>query len=141
MDYEYWLRMSLAGYEIRYVPGYRAGFRMHGESKTMTRYMAFERDMRQIFDDIYARADVPAEIQAAHDEAYTFLDWWRVKGYYADRDYEKARPLLKTFMRSRRNGRKILAWVMWIDALLHTRMARFASDVHARWRGSTLLPE
>lgn len=49
-DYEYWVRILLAGYETKAVPQVFSLYRLHDESKTCTAQAKFEEEMVQIHD-------------------------------------------------------------------------------------------
>lgn len=49
LDYDYWLRMLDAGYELRLLPFYLGAFREHGASKSATQLDVYRRDLRHLY--------------------------------------------------------------------------------------------
>ncbi|MCA9915410.1 MAG: glycosyltransferase [Anaerolineae bacterium] len=49
MDYEYWLRMTLAGYRFTLLPYYLGGFRQHAASKGTTQEDTRQRELAEIY--------------------------------------------------------------------------------------------
>lgn len=49
MDYEYWLRMVAAGYEITLLPHYIGGFRQHEEAKSATIRDVYRQELNRLY--------------------------------------------------------------------------------------------
>ena len=74
MDYEFFLRLADAGYEIRHIPHVLADFRVHPESKSCSRELAQAREKRQImwsFSPISKRIESPL----LRRSAFTGMQW------------------------------------------------------------------
>jgi glycosyltransferase involved in cell wall biosynthesis len=78
MDYDYWLRIGLAGGIIRYVPGYLANSRLYPETKTLS-----------------ARRKIYAEIFAVCRRHGGFVSRINVQGYWYHRFHERPTRILK----------------------------------------------
>lgn len=50
LDYDYWLRMLAAGYELTPLPHYLGAFREHPESKSATRSDLYHREMLRLYN-------------------------------------------------------------------------------------------
>lgn len=141
MDYDYWIRMALAGYEIRYVPGFRGAFRLHATSKSVSQAFKFENEMRIVISRVFAEPALAPEVRAAHEEASLYLDWRMLKHHYVQGKRSEALPLTGRFIRGRRNGRRLLAAAIAVDCVLHTSFASALDKLVFRLNRGRLLPD
>lgn len=139
MDADYWLRMGLSGFNLEYVPGTRAAFRLHSHSKTVSLRSPFFSDWLMIMDKTYGSPILPAEIQALKPESYAFVEWGIAKTHWLEGDYAVARPLLRKFLFGRKWTRRMLAVPMLIDSYLHTPFTRWVDYLVGRLTGKEIL--
>jgi GT2 family glycosyltransferase len=139
MDLDYWLRAALAGCQLDYVPGIRAAFRLHGQSKTVSQSAAFWHDWRLMIDKIYATPNLAPEIVECMPDSYAYLDWHDAKMAWVENDYATARPLLRRFLRGKKWVRRGLAAPMLVDSYLGTPFTRLLTVSYKRLRGVDLL--
>lgn len=122
MDYDYWLRAAFAGFRLQYLPGERAAYRLHDESKTVVRRTVFARDWDVIVHRAFERNDLPPEIAVLKDEALERSDWALTKLAWLEKRYDDARPKLGHYLSGQRKGRRLLAALMLFDTYAHTRL-------------------
>ncbi len=135
MDFDYWIRAALAGFRLQYVPGERAAYRLHGESKTVSQRPAFVHDWEIIVSRVYGRSDLPDEVLALKAEAFNVIDWWNTKNLWFDGKYAEARPGLRHFLRDPKRGRRLLAATMLFDSYLHTPVTKLLRYLMRRTTG------
>jgi glycosyltransferase involved in cell wall biosynthesis len=70
LDYEYWLRLGLAGITIDYLPQKLAGSRLYRETKTLGSPLRFHKEINDMFSDLLGY--VPD--QWLYNYAHVFLD-------------------------------------------------------------------
>jgi glycosyltransferase involved in cell wall biosynthesis len=125
MDLDYWLRIALNGFTLHYLPGTRAAFRKHGTSKSGSLQSGFLYDWQRMLDKIYHELPVSSPLHALKPESDAFVSWGWAKTYWQQRDYARARPLLRAFLGARhRRTRRMIATSMLIDSYLHTPFTR-----------------
>jgi len=72
MDWEYWIRVAMAGLKIRYIPGpILALSREHNDCKTMQSKERFWQQRFQVFETIFSSPDTPDEIKRLEKRAYS----------------------------------------------------------------------
>ena len=78
MDWELWLRIALAYPESRmlHTDTVLAGSREWGATKTNTAEGRDAAEVRRVLAEVFARADLPAELRALEQVAYA-RTWWR----------------------------------------------------------------
>ncbi len=141
LDYDYWIRMALAGYEIRYVPGFRGAFRLHATSKSVSQAFKFENEMRIVINRVFAEPTLAPDVRAVREEAELYLDWRMLKHYYVQGKRSEALPLTGRFIRGKRNGRRVLATAIAVDCVLHTSFAALLDKLVFRLNRGKLLPD
>ena len=139
MDLDYWLRAAIAGFELRYVPGIRASFRLHEESKTVSQSPGFWRDRRHMLEKLYALPNLPETAQASRADAFAYVDWHDAKMAWVEKDYATARPLLRRFLHGKKWVRRGLAAPMLVDSYVGTPFTRMLTGGYKRLRGVDLL--
>src|SRR5690606_35610617 len=71
MDYDYWLRMDTAGYQIHLLPAYLGAFRQHDDAKSYT-----IRDIyRQELSQLYQRSGVGSTEEEVTAKMGQFWQW------------------------------------------------------------------
>ncbi len=138
MDVDYWLRASLAGFNIVYASGVRGSFRLHDQSKTVSQSPAFWRDWRAMLHSLYARPELSAEVMQYYADSFAYVDWHDAKMAWAHKDYAAARPMLQRFLRGKKWVRRGLAAPMLIDSYLGTPFTRILTGAYRRLRGVDL---
>ncbi|NDJ35120.1 MAG: glycosyltransferase [Chloroflexi bacterium] len=137
MDTEYWLRMALNGFIPHHVPGMRAGFRLHGESKTVSQSVLFAEDWERIITRVYEQPDLPDEIAHRRREAFGYMRKHRAESLWRAGRRDEARPYLTALLRSDSPFRqKILALTMLVDSHLRTPFTRWMQRAFDRVKGS-----
>lgn len=135
MDFDYWLRAALAGFLLCYVPGERAVYRLHGESKTVSQRATFVKDWEVIIRRLFGRYDLPANLRVLEAEAFNVIDWWKVKNLWLDTNYAEARPVLRRFLRDHKPARRVLAATMLFDSYAHTPVTKMLTGLLRRTTG------
>lgn len=139
MDTEYWWRIACAGFQLEYVPGVRAVYRLHGASKTVSQEDGFLQDLKRIYDKVYQREDLPAHVQAARLYLEEYITWRETKYAWVSKDYARARPSLWRFLFGKKHSRRLLASTMLLDSYLRTRLTYALDALYTRFRGVPLL--
>ncbi|MBK8020941.1 MAG: hypothetical protein IPK19_05795 [Chloroflexi bacterium] len=129
------MRMKLAGFRVKYIPGIRAEFRMHDASKTISLRRRFIDDWKAVFDRLYADPALPEHVRRCQPAAQEFLDWQYAKVDYSLRNYDSARPHLRRILRSKRWTRRGLAALMLTDTYLGTSLTPLATAAVRRLTG------
>jgi glycosyltransferase involved in cell wall biosynthesis len=135
MDFDYWLRVALAGFRLEYVPGERAVYRLHGESKTVAQRATFVKDWEVIIQRLFERHDLPANLRALEAEAFNVVEWWKAKNLWLDGKYREARPVLRRFLRDHKPARRVLAATMLFDSYAHTPVTKTLTGLLRRATG------
>lgn len=135
MDFDYWLRAALAGFQLQYVPGERAVYRLHRESKTVSQRATFVTDWEAIITRLFERDDLPAHLLRLKEEAFNVITWWKTKNLWFEKNYTEARPVLRRFLHDHKRGRQMLAATMLFDSYFHTPLTTLISSVLRRTTG------
>lgn len=135
MDFDYWLRAALAGFRLEYVPGERAVYRLHDQSKTISQRATFVKDWEVIIRRFFERNDLPSNLLALKTEALNVIDWWKTKNLWLDGNYAEARPALRRFLRDHKRGRTLLAATMLFDSYAHTPVTKTMTGLLRRATG------
>jgi GT2 family glycosyltransferase len=132
MDYDYWLRMVVAGFQPVYLPGARAAFRMHHASKTSNEQLAFWRDWQAILRKIYAMPDLPPAIARLKRDAFAYVNLYGVDLLWAMGKPNESRPLLREMIRYGTWRPRGLGIAMYVDTYLHLGLTRLARAIYSR---------
>ncbi|MBI1257808.1 MAG: glycosyltransferase [Chloroflexi bacterium] len=138
LDFDYWIRAALAGFHLEYVPGERAAYRLHGESKTISQRAAFVNDWEVILARLYEKPDLPDNLVSLKGEAFNVLDWWKTKNLWLDKKYDEARPKLRHFLHDHKTGRKVLAATMLFDSYFQTPVTKMLTSSLRRTTGTEI---
>lgn len=138
MDFDYWIRAALAGFHLEYVPGERAAYRLHGESKTVSQRATFASDWEVILSRLFEKPDLPNNLLPLKEEAFNVLDWWKTKNLWLDSKYSEARPKLRHFLHDHKKGRQILAATMLFDSYFRTPLTQLLTDSLRRVTGAEI---
>ncbi|GAB4517433.1 MAG: glycosyltransferase family 2 protein [Anaerolineae bacterium] len=137
MDYDYWLRMVIAGYRFAPVPDFLAAYRVHDSSKSVTQDAKFWRDWQTIIERIYARTDLPTEITALKPLAFAYVDHYAAESYFDHGERPAARPHLRRILSGAgTTPLKVLSAVMLVDSYLHTPFNALLKAVYRRTKGN-----
>jgi glycosyltransferase involved in cell wall biosynthesis len=138
MDFDYWIRAALEGFHLEYVPGERAVYRLHGESKTVSQRAIFVKDWEVIITNLFERADLPARLLTLKSEAFNVIEWWKTKNLWLDENYAEARPILRRFLRDHKRGRQVLAATMLFDSYSHAHLTSFVTILFRKITGKEI---
>lgn len=123
MDVDYWLRTAAAGFKLVYVPGERAAFRLHGESKTGTVKLGFWRDWQTLLEKIYRQNDLPPHILGYKRAAFAYVNWYGAALYWSLNQRAQARPLLRRMVMQGPWRPRVVGAAMLVDSYLNTAFA------------------
>lgn len=138
MDVDYWLRAAAAGFELRYAPGVRAGYRLHDDSKTVSRVEDFWRDWDKMIEKFFALPYLPLEMARLRPVTRTTY-WWMytLRGAWLQGARAELRPLLRRIMRGPVPfSHRLLAGLMIVDTYFHTSLSDGALDQLRRAKNS-----
>ena len=124
MDYDYWLRAGVKGFQLDYVSGERSAFRVHSQSKTMAESVHFWQDREHVIDTLYASGNLPSHVLDEREHAFAYTRWLRTKRLWMLKEYVSARPLLNDHVRYGTSSRRVVAALMLIDSYLGTSLTR-----------------
>ncbi len=134
-DADYWIRASLAGFRIDYVPGTRAQYRFHDASKSVSQTDRFYDDWCRIVEKVFADSATPDSVLRLRAEVDTQTAWTFGKIMWRYRRYDVARPLLLRSLRSPRLTRRLMAALMLIETVTGTRLTKIVAAVFSRADG------
>jgi glycosyltransferase involved in cell wall biosynthesis len=137
MDLDYWIRCALAGFQLDYLEGGRSAFRLHDSSKSVSASEKFWNDRLMLINKVYGALNLPPEIRQTEEVARAYIQWHTTKIAWDRKDYQAARPSLRSFLSSKRIGRRILAALMLIDSYLSTPLTRWAWAIYGMLRKPT----
>lgn len=132
MDYDYWIRMVVAGFRPVYVPGYRVAFRMHGESKTGTQDLPFWHDWQKTIDKLYQRDDLPAHIAAMQRTSQTYVRLYGAELLWALDRKAEARPLLRKMISAGPWRPRVIGAAMLVDSYAGTQFSQALRRIYSR---------
>jgi len=113
------------------VPGERAAYRLHSESKTVSQVENFWADWDKMIKKLYGMPNLPPEIvhmrskrQKTYWRLYTVLGAWEL-GFRS----ELHRPLRKIIVGPVPFSHRLLASLMYVDSFLHTSFNKYAVNL------------
>ncbi|MDX1993559.1 MAG: glycosyltransferase family 2 protein [bacterium] len=125
MDYDYWLRMLIAGFQPRYVDRDLAAFRFHQASKTVSQSIKFWENWQLVLEKIYSQPDLPAEIAVFKPLSYAYIDLYGAEIFWQEGNRPGARPFLSRLLRRNAPFRlKTYAGMMLVDSYLKTSLSK-----------------
>lgn len=133
MDYDYWLRMVIAGFIPQYINRDLAGFRFHQDSKSVSLKVLgrFWEDWQVILKKIYATPDLPDEIARLKDHSYAYIEFYGADELWKQGHRREARPFLNRILRGNGPARlKVLATTMMIDSYLRTPLSNALNSLY-----------
>jgi glycosyltransferase involved in cell wall biosynthesis len=117
LDYEYWLRMVIAGFRPQYVDRDLAGFRYHEESKTVSHYAAFMDEWDQFLTDLYNQPHLPPEVRQYQSLSFAYLAFHGADTFWQHGDWQGSRHYLHRILGNPSPFRlKVIAVAMLIDS-------------------------
>jgi len=78
MDYEYWVRLAMAGFKMTYVPQVLSSARITPVTKTKRLTVTFLRETLRVLDRVYGQPSVPDDVRRVKRSAYGGV--WRLGG-------------------------------------------------------------
>ncbi|MBU0490767.1 MAG: glycosyltransferase [Chloroflexi bacterium] len=78
MDYEYWVRLALAGFNMIYLPEVLSSARLTPNTKTGSLALRFLDDTMRVLDTVYENEHVPEDLRRVRSAAYGHA--WRLGG-------------------------------------------------------------
>ncbi len=94
MDHDYWARAALAGATIAYVPGVRAAFRFHDDSKTVSQTDGFLSDWEALLSRLeQEHAGDPAFVRMI-EQSRTASAWRNAVHFWREGKLDSVRPQL-----------------------------------------------
>ncbi len=115
MDIDYWIRAALADFELVYVPGVRAKFRLHAESKTVSQSHKFWQDWLTVLDKIFDQEQIAPVLEAVREEAYSYVRWNKLKSEWLNDVADVNIAEIKPFLADPAMARRVLARAMLIE--------------------------
>jgi glycosyltransferase involved in cell wall biosynthesis len=97
MDYDYWVRVAMAGFDMKYVPQALSSARLTPNTKSASLVLSFLPDILRVLDSVYESGLVPGDVRRAKRSAYA--NAWRVGGvrYF---NANMRRPAITAMLRS-----------------------------------------
>lgn len=139
MDQDYWIRAALAGFELCYIPGFRAAFRLHSESKTVSQQQRFWGDWKIILDKIAQRDNLPIDFPALRRNTLEYLEWQELKADWEHGERDKLRPALLRYIKGGKPTRRVLAGAMYLDSLLGTPLTHWIVNAYRQMTGRDIM--
>ena len=97
MDWELWLRIARAGFEIGHIAQVMARFRRYPDAKTSMHVERSGSEKLNVLDALFSDPDLPPNIRSLKKRAYSSVHRFIGMGYYARRrSVEARRHLLKS---------------------------------------------
>lgn len=134
-DSDYWIRATLAGFKLEYVPGIRAQYRFHDTSKSTSQTDRFYDDWLRIVEKVFNDASVPEALLAVRPDIDLFAAWHFGKMMWRYHRYDQARTLLRVASRSSRITRRVLSRIMLIETYTGTRLTMAVANLFSRFGG------
>jgi len=133
MDYDYWLRMLVAGFKPHYVDEDLAGFRVHGDNKSVNLIMRtrYWEDWQIILNKIYSAPDLSPEIARLRPMSYAYIDFNGAEAAWELGERKQARPFLRRILTGGGPLRlKVLAATLYFDSALGTSVNRLLRKIY-----------
>ena len=118
MDYDYWVRMALAGARGRYLPHKVAAFRVHSDSKSKTMQLRRLKELNDIHDKVFSGEDLPPAIRSRRSESKAAIALVCAEIAYAADLSLLARRYALEHIRLARSRASLAAWKRLILSLL-----------------------
>jgi glycosyltransferase involved in cell wall biosynthesis len=139
MDYDFWLRMITAGYQLHYVDRFLAGVRYHDTSKTVRHILRFYEEYQRIYAKVYATPRLPDWIARLKPYSYAYLDFRQANTHWRLGERNEARPYLRQVVTSGGPLRlKVMALTMLVDSYLNTSFHKGLQALYWRFTGTKL---
>jgi glycosyltransferase involved in cell wall biosynthesis len=122
MDRDLWLRAALR-FSIAYFPFYMADVRLHDAAKTVAQTMNFLYEQERIFDQYFARPDLPADVRALESEARAANKFSMGRLYLSNQEHQMARHCFEcAWQIYPLHPYKLILIPFWIDTVLKTNI-------------------
>lgn len=136
MDFDYWLRMLIAGLKFAPCAEFLAEFRVHDSSKTVSQADRFWQDWAQIINKVYGRSDLPAEILALKPLAIAYVHHYAAEALLEVGQNGEARQHLRQIITGGATLRlKALSAAMVIDSYIHTPFTAIMKSAYRMAKG------
>jgi glycosyltransferase involved in cell wall biosynthesis len=139
LDYDYWLRMIIAGCYPIYVARPLAGFRFHEDSKTISQSAAFLEDWKIVLDKVYSTPDLDVNIARLKPLSYAYIAFHGADTFWKRGQRKEARPYLRQVLRSGGPLRlKVMAFMMLVDSYFRTSFSDYLQQIYFRAKDASL---
>ena len=105
MDFDLWIRIALK-FKIAYIPQYLANFRLCPGTKSGDEAHKFALDQLAVLDKLFSDPELPEEVRALRNRAYSCVNFKIGTGYHSQRQMKSARKYLMKSVRL--NPRKLI---------------------------------
>ena len=126
MDFDYWVRLALAGVQAQHIDRTLAGFRHHTEAKTNRLYRTRIADRYRILEKTFSSSVLPDHYLCRRREAQASADLTAAYIAYQARDAILAR---KYAFQHIRNARLALSWLGVAILMVSLTGARGISEI------------
>jgi GT2 family glycosyltransferase len=93
MDFDFWIRIALK-FKIAYIPQYLANFRLCAGTKSKNEGHKFALDQMDVLDKVFSSPELPEELRALKNRAYSCVNFKIGTGYHSQRQMKPARKYL-----------------------------------------------
>ncbi|MFC2048066.1 glycosyltransferase family 2 protein [Chloroflexota bacterium] len=131
MDWDFWIRIALSGFKVKYIPQLLANFRYYPGTKTVSQGYKSGPAHLYIIDKIFSNPELPDAARTLRRQAYSAAYLRVGLSYHAQRQMKQARKyLMKSIISYPRNLLR-----PWLAAYLVTSLlGRKATDIASSWR-------
>lgn len=136
LDGEYWLRAYLNDFQLAYMAGDRATYRLHGESKTVTGGLAFGNERERVFNEYLQMPDYRDKLTPHERFVRANIAFVRAKIYRELDDTENARQQAKVALRyAPLHKRSTAFFLLYLDTHLGTDLYSGIQKLWAQLQG------
>jgi glycosyltransferase involved in cell wall biosynthesis len=133
MDYDLWVRMLLAGFQLKHIPYIFSNYRLHGSAKTVADRLPMRREVKKILYKIYDSKDTPRNILKWRRRA--FSTYYRSIGdayYLAGQNTDARKAYWRALKSKPLRLTSMIVFFYLIDTYLGTSLGPFLQNL--RWR-------
>ena len=119
MDYEYWVRLAIAGARFRRIPNTLARFRLNEKSKTVNNVIDMTNEHLRVLNEIASSEEItqimnitPDELKAKIRDTKAILYLYLSNGYRKKGEFSKA---IRWFIKSIQISPKMMLQKRWLD--------------------------
>lgn len=123
MDRDLWNRAALH-FSLVHIATIMADMRVHAASKTVSQGVCFTHETETLYDELFARPDLPLDLRQLEPEARGLNSFEMGHHYYRARQLRKARTaFVRAWQMYPFNLNKLMILPFWLDTVLGTRIA------------------